>query len=77
MARDEATFVVDWRIELDYDVDEEDHIHDQIVVDVAPIFTKLHKGQLERDQEGDDDLIDQDDRSVDKVDAAKSREEAL
>ena len=77
VASNEAPFVVDRSIELDYDVYEEDHIHDQVVIDVAPIFTKLHKGQLERDQEGDDDLIDQDDRSVDKVYPAEGRKEAF
>ena len=71
----QPTLLVDWCVESNHDVDEKEAIEEQIVVDVAPFFRSSHKDEPEGNQERDEDLIEQDNRRVGKVNLAKSWEE--
>ena len=56
---------------MNQNVKEEDKVDDQVVIDVAPLFTFLHKCELKWDEHRDYNLINQNDGRVDQVYSTK------
>lgn len=59
--------MVDRHVEADDHIAEEENVDEDVVVNVFPVLPLLHEHQLERYHDRDDDLVEEDDRSVHQV----------